>query len=264
VEQEFFGRNIVVTGAASGMGRAQALALSREGAKVWLTDIADGPGRALADEIDAGGGSARFVSLDVRDPQAWELLRDRVNDEDGRLHGLVNNAGVSHRFGIADTTIEDWHRVMDINLSSIFYGMKALFPLLRECDSASVVNISSCAGMIGYPAAAYCASKWGVRGLTKVAALEFAEWGTRVNSIHPGLIETPLLRSGSERFAEESVKYVPAGRLGQADEIADAVRYLLSDGSKYVNGTELVIDGGMTSGGLFHRISHELSDFARR
>ncbi|OZM76851.1 SDR family NAD(P)-dependent oxidoreductase [Pseudonocardia sp. MH-G8] len=252
--EEFAGRSVVVTGASSGMGRAEALALGRAGAKVWVTDVAATAGEALIEEIRATGAPARFVPVDVTDPQAWARLAACIEEEDGRLDGLVNNAGVSHRFGIVDTTVEDWRRVVDVNLSGVFYGMKLLAPLLQRTGSASVVNVSSTAGMAGYFAAAYSASKWGVRGLSKVGALEFAEAGVRVNSIHPGLVDTPLLRSGSEAFVDESLRSVPAGRVAQPGEIAEAVLFLLSDRARYITGTEIVIDGGLTSGGLYHRI----------
>jgi 3alpha(or 20beta)-hydroxysteroid dehydrogenase len=254
VTEDFAGRSVVVTGAASGMGRAEALALGRTGAKVWVTDIATDSGQGLVEEIESTGAAARFVPLDVADPQGWGGLAARIEEEDGRLDGLVNNAGVSHRFGIVDTTVEDWRRVLDVNLSAVFYGMKLLAPLLHRSGSASVVNVSSTAGMTGYFAAAYSASKWGVRGLAKVGALEFADAGVRVNSIHPGLVDTPLLRSGSTTFVDESLRSVPAGRMARAEEIADAVLFLLSDKARYITGTELVVDGGLTSGGLYHRI----------
>jgi 3alpha(or 20beta)-hydroxysteroid dehydrogenase len=248
------GRVVVVTGAASGMGRVEALALAHEGARVWVSDLAQAPSAELVEEIRDAGGSARSAHLDVTDPRSWGALRDRIRAEDGALHGLVNNAGVSHRFGIVATEDEDWRRVLDINLSGVFYGMKYLVPLMREAGAGSVVNVSSIAGMTGYFAAAYAASKWGVRGLSKTGALEFAEWGVRVNSLHPGLVDTPLLRSGSEEFVEESLRSVPAGRVAEPEEIADVAAFLLSDASRYVTGTELVVDGGLTSGGLYHRV----------
>jgi len=254
VGEEFAGRTVVVTGASSGMGRAEALALSGRGAKVWVTDVATPAGEALAEEIGSTGTPARFVPLDVTDPRAWERLAARIDEEDGRLDGLVNNAGVSHRFGIVDTSVEDWRRVVDVNLSGVFYGMKLMAPLLERAGAASVVNVSSTAGMAGYFAAAYSASKWGVRGLSKVGSLEFAESGIRVNSIHPGLVDTPLLRSGSDAFVDESLRSVPAGRVARPEEIAEAVVFLLSDRARYITGTEIVVDGGLTSGGLYHRI----------
>lgn len=255
------GSVVVVTGAAGGMGRAEALALGREGARVWVADLDEEGGRATAGEIGAAGGSAEFFRLDATDPDDWARLRDRVAAEDGgRLDGLVNNAGVSHRFGIVDTSVDDWHRVLETNLSSVFYGMRAMAPLLRGSGAASVVNVSSIAGMTGYFSASYGASKWGVRGLSKVGALEFARWGVRVNSLHPGLVDTPLLRSGTDDFVEESLGSVPAGRVAEPEEIAEVVLFLLSRASGYVTGAELVVDGGLTSGGLYHRITAGLDE----
>jgi len=254
------GRTVLVTGAAGGMGRAEALALGAEGARVWVADLEEARGRDLADRIRRDGGWARSARLDVADPGGWRELRDLIGEEGGRLDGLVNNAGVSHRFGIEDTTDEDWRRVVEVNLSGVFYGMKYMAPLLRESGAASVVNVSSIAGMTGYFAAGYGASKWGVRGLSKVGALEFAGAGVRVNSLHPGLVDTPLLRSGSDDFVDESLRSVPAGRVADPEEIADVVLFLLSDASRYVTGAEMVVDGGLTSGGLYHRITGALRE----
>ncbi|SNS92657.1 SDR family NAD(P)-dependent oxidoreductase [Rhodococcoides kyotonense] len=254
----FDGKSIVVTGAGSGMGRVESSMLARRGAKVWVTDIAVDPGLSVVDEIVSAGGHAEFFQLDVTEPASWNELASRIDSADGNLHGLVNNAGVSHRFGIEDTSIEDWRRVMDINLSSVFFGMKACAPLLKKDDGGSIVNVSSIAGMVGYFAAGYGASKWGVRGLSKVGALEFAEHGVRVNSIHPGLVDTPLLHSGSSEFVETSLRSVPAGRVADAEEIAESVAFLLSEASRYITGTEMVVDGGLTSGGIYHRITSEL------
>lgn len=259
-DREFDGRVAVVTGAGSGMGRVEALALAAKGATVWVADISAESGSAVAREIEAAGGSARFVGLDVTDPAAWAGFAEEIEQRDGRLDGLVNNAGVSHRFGILDTTDEDWRRVMDVNLSSVFYGMRALAPLMARAGGGSIVNISSISGLLGYFAAGYAASKWGVRGLSKTAALEFADRGIRVNSIHPGLVETPLLNSGSSAFVEESLRGVPAGRVADPKEIADTVLFLLSDSSTYITGTEIVVDGGLTSGGIYHRILSDLRE----
>lgn len=258
MSSEFAGKIIAVTGAASGMGRAEALALARASATVWVADISEEKGEDLVDEITATGGSARFFGLNVTEPGEWQRFQDAIGEVDGALHGLVNNAGVSHRAGIVETEVADWRRLIDINLSSVFYGMKFMAPLLTRAGGASVVNVSSIAGMLGYFAAGYAASKWGVRGLSKVGAIEFAAEGIRVNSIHPGLIETPLLLSGSAEFVDESLRAVPAGRLAQPEEIADVVSFLLSERSRYINGTEIVVDGGMTSGGIYHRLLTDL------
>ncbi|MFD6099930.1 SDR family NAD(P)-dependent oxidoreductase [Nocardiopsis flavescens] len=248
------GRVVLVTGAASGMGRAEALALGREGALTWVADIS-GPGaEEVAAQVRDAGGRARAVRLDVTDPQGWREAAELVGRTDGALHGLVNNAGVSHRFGISDTTDEDWRRVLDVNLSGVFYGMKYTAPLLGASGGGSVVNVSSIAGMTGYFSAGYAAAKWGVRGISKTGALEYADRGVRVNSLHPGLVETPLLLSGSDRFVQESLRSVPAGRVADPEEVAGVVLFLLSDAARYVTGTEVVVDGGLTAGGLYHRI----------
>ncbi|OZD01986.1 oxidoreductase [Rhodococcus sp. 06-235-1A] len=254
----FENKTIMVTGAGSGMGRVESEMLAARGAKVWVTDISKATGEAVVKNILDAGGRAKFYQLDVTAPDSWTALAKDIESSDGDLDGLVNNAGVSHRAGIEDTTVEDWHRVMNINLSSVFYGMKACAPLLKRGDGGSIVNVSSIAGMLGYFAAGYGASKWGVRGLSKVGALEFAEYGVRVNSIHPGLVDTPLLHSGSTTFVETSLQSVPAGRVADAEEIAESVAFLLSDSSRYITGTEIVIDGGLTSGGIYHRITNEL------
>ena len=254
MNNEFEGKGFVVTGAGSGMGRAEAISLAGKAAKVWVTDINSQAGAAVVDVITAAGGSAEFFELNVADANRWNELAAVINTQDGKLDGLVNNAGVNYRFGILDTSVEEWHRVMDINLSSIFYGMKAMAPLIAEATGGSIVNVSSVAGMIGYFGAAYGTSKWGVRGLSKVGALEFASQNIRVNSIHPGLIDTPLLRSGSTEYIDVSIKSIPLGRVARSAEVANAVEFLLSDKSQYITGAEIVIDGGLTSGGLYHGI----------
>ncbi|WP_433868768.1 SDR family NAD(P)-dependent oxidoreductase [Saccharopolyspora sp. CA-218241] len=248
----FDGRTVVVTGAGGGMGRAEALALAAEGASVLVTDIDLAAAESAAAE---GGDRCRAHHLDVTDPDGWQELATAL---DGPLHGLVNNAGISFRAGIAETSVADWHRVLEVNLSSVFYGMKFLYPALAP--GASVVNVSSIAGMLGYFSATYGTTKWAVRGLSKVGSLELADRGVRVNSVHPGLVDTPLLHSGDPRFVEESLRSVPAGRLATPEEVARAVAFLLSDDASYINGTELVVDGGLVSGGTYHRITGALAD----
>lgn len=214
--RRFEGRSVLVTGAAGGLGRADCLALAAEGAHIWAADIDVAAARTLIPELAEAGGSGQAVHLDVADMASWSALAAQVEPV-GPLHGLVNNAGVSLRAGIADTTAEQWRRVMDINLSSVFYGLKTLTPALTrgaEDGGAAVVNVSSIAGMVGYFSATYGTSKWGVRGLSKVGALELATHGIRVNSLHPGLTSTPLLHQAPDTtFVDESVRSVPAGRL---------------------------------------------------
>ncbi|MGY3204876.1 SDR family NAD(P)-dependent oxidoreductase [Streptomyces sp. TE5632] len=255
--RRFEGRSVVVTGAAGGLGRADCLALASEGAHVWAADLDVTAAEALVPELTAAGGSGRAVQLDVADADSWGMLAGEV-EAAGPLHGLVNNAGVSLRAGIADTTVEQWRRVMDVNLSSVFYGLKTLTPALArgaQDGGAAVVNISSIAGMVGYFSATYGTSKWGVRGLSKVGALELAALGIRVNSLHPGLTSTPLLHQAADTtFVDESLRSVPVGRLATPEEMARVVAFLLSDDATYITGEEMVVDGGLTSGGLYHRI----------
>lgn len=260
VQPDFDSRSVLVTGAAGGLGRAHCIALAALGARVWVADIDEDGAHRVADEITASGGSARAALLDVADPASWGGLAAEVEAE-GPLHGLVNNAGVSLRLGILDTSVEQWDRIMTINLTSVFYGMKFMAPALTAAQGASIVNISSIAGMVGYFSATYGTSKWGVRGLSKVGALEFADRKVRVNSLHPGLTGTPLLHQAPDTsFVDASLRAVPDDRLADPGEIASVVCFLLSDASSYVNGTELVADGGLTSGGLYHRILADLEE----
>jgi 3alpha(or 20beta)-hydroxysteroid dehydrogenase len=258
VSSEFKNKVFLVTGGGSGIGRAEALILTERGAKVWVTDISTDSGAETVELISAKSGLAKFQKLDVTSPANWQEVYELIEAEDGKLDGLVNNAGVSNRAGISDTSVEDWHRVIEINLSSIFYGMKAMAPLIAKAGGGSIVNISSIAGTVGYFSASYAASKWGVRGLSKVGATEFADANIRVNSILPGLVDTPMLRSGSPNFRSEIQKSVPANRLGEAEEMAEAAVFLLSEKSRYITGSEIVVDGGLSSNGLFYRIMSDL------
>lgn len=256
---DFADKTILITGAGSGMGRIEAQEAARRGAQVIVSDISEPDGLATVEHIESAGGHARFQRLDVTDFDAWQGLARNVEAKEGQLHGLVNNAGISHRFGILDTSAHDWQTVIDINLSSVFYGMKTMAPLMMQAERSSIVNISSIAGLTGYFAAGYAASKWGVRGISKTAALEFAPHGIRVNSVHPGLVDTPLLNSGTGEFVDRSLESVPAGRVAKPEEIATTVLFLLSEDSSYISGSEIVVDGGLTSSGLYHRILSDLN-----
>lgn len=245
---------VLITGAARGMGAGHVRALAARGVTVCVADVLDtGP---VVAEIEAAGGRATGHQLDVRDAGAWARVVEEVRDAHGRLSGLVNNAGVSKRVRFMDTSDEDWLRILDINLNGPFYGIKAVAPLIRDSGGGSIVNISSISGQIGYFAPAYSASKWGLRGLSKSAAGELAGWGIRVNSVHPGLVETPLL-AGADTFIAQAVASIPAGRMGKPAEVTDAVLFLLSDASTYMTGSELTIDGGLVSNGTYHRIITE-------
>lgn len=242
---------VLVTGAAAGMGAEHARALARRGCHVHLADIADCV--PAAQEITEAGGRATAHTLDVTDPAGWRTVVDAVRAADGRLDGLVNNAGISRRLRFMDTSEEVWDRVLRVNLHGPFHGIQAAAPLMRDSGGGSIVNISSVSGQIGYFSPSYSASKWGLTGLSKSAAGELAAWGIRVNSLHPGLIDTGLL-AGSDTFVASARRSIPAGRLGEPGEVTDAVLFLLSNRSGYMTGSEVTLDGGLVSNGLYHRI----------
>ena len=243
---------VVVTGAASGIGLASARACHGEGAIVVLTDIDADAGKFASRSMP----SSEFIALDSSNDSAWDSVLDSVLDRYGRIDALVNNAGIGIRKGIVETTNEDWHRMMSVNLSGVFFGMRAVIARMRDHGGGSVINMSSIAGKIGLPLSpAYCASKGGVTLLTKSAALECAEkgWRIRVNSIHPGFIDTPLVQAAVKHMPDPTwglqglIAKHPIGRLGQPQDIAQGVVFLASDESSFMTGAELVIDGGYTA-----------------
>ncbi|OHV06929.1 glucose 1-dehydrogenase [Mycobacterium talmoniae] len=234
----------VVTGGAGGIGGAAAKALAAEGAHVLITDIADEQGKATADEI---GG--RFVRHDVTDADAWAAVMTAAEEAFGPVNILVNSAGIQETGPIAEITLDDYQRVMAINATSVFLGIKAVVPAMRRSGGGSIVNISSAAGLVAVPTAlAYVASKFAVRGITKAAAMELGPDKIRVNSVHPGAIRTPMLASlDNIDVIEASLPMLPLGRAGEADEIANLILFLASDESSYSTGAEFLADGGWTS-----------------
>ncbi len=237
-----------VSGGARGMGAAEAKMFAREGARVVIGDVLDEDGRQTEAEINELGGECLFVHLDVSSEESWiSAIADTVN-RFGKLDILVNNAGVVSWQPLEDLSVAEWDRVMDINAKGVFLGTKAAIPEMRKAGGGSIVNISSISGFTGqsYVSAVYNASKGAVRIFTKSTAVQYASEGSRVNSVHPGPIDTPMTahRRGDPEAERQSIARVPLGRTGQPDDVAYGVLYLASDESSFVTGSELVIDGG--------------------
>ena len=243
------GKVALITGGARGQGEAEVRLFARESAKVVFGDILDEEGRKLEAEINEMGGDARYIHLDVTSEDDWEAaVREAVTGY-GRLDILVNNAGVSLRHQDMDIPTEDWDLLMDVNAKGVFLGTKYAIPAMKEAGGGSIVNISSIAGILGRPLAspAYAASKGAVRVFTKSAAGRVAVDKIRCNSIHPGPIDTEMIRLATNSPDPESrVGEIPLGRLGQPTDVAYGALYLASDESSFVTGTELIIDGGVT------------------
>lgn len=262
------GKVALVTGGASGIGGAIVELLAREGATVVATDIDELRGPDLAARIAKAGGKVIFLEQDVTSEERWAEIVEEIGRRFGRLDVLVSNAGIGIGVpSIVDMTLADWRRQTAINLDGVFLSVKHCLPLMRKTGGGSIIMMSSLAGLRGAAGlAGYCATKGGVRLFAKAVAMECAVAGDgiRVNSVHPGIIDTPIWgkiptgATGNQNNApidpEERAKIAtPLGRAGQADEIAAGVLYLSSDASRYVTGTELVIDGGMSAGTIARR-----------
>lgn len=242
-------RVAVVTGAASGQGAAEAAALAAEGAVVYATDL------RIPDERLEG---VRYRVLDVSDPAGWAALASEITAAEGRVDILVNNAGMPGRSRVADVDLELWNRVFAVNVTGALLGMQTLLPLMPS--GASIVNVASLAALTAHWPAAYTASKWALRGLSRVAANEFGPRGIRVNTIFPGYIQTPMVAGSGPEFIELSLAEIPLGRLGVVDDVAPLVVFLASDDSSFLTGTEIPVDGGQWS----HAGSKRFSDAALR
>jgi 3alpha(or 20beta)-hydroxysteroid dehydrogenase len=240
----------LITGGSRGMGAAEARLFVEHGAQVAIADVLDAEGEVLAKEL---GPSARYIHLDVTDEQSWAACVDDVVQSFGALDVLVNNAGIASLAPIVDTTTEEYLRVVGVNQLGVFLGIRTAIPAMTTAARASIVNISSIEGIAGSPATiAYSASKFAVRGMTKVAAIELAPLGIRVNSIHPGGVRTPMLDPiGGVNLAARVEPLIPMKRLATSDEIAFLALFLASDESSYCTGSEFVADGGITASVLF-------------
>ena len=241
------GKVALITGAARGMGAAEAILFAKEGAKVLLGDIQEEDGKRVEAAIRQAGGEALFLTMDVSKMSDWQRAVDAAVSNFGNVNVLVNNAGTIERDTLEDTTEETWDRIMNINAKGVFLGTKAVIPEMRKAGGGSIINISSISGMIsvGYPA--YNASKGAVRVFTKSAAVEYARENIRVNSIHPGAIWTSMSLYKSTRTREERSLTIPMGRVGEPEEVAYGALFLASDESSYMTGSEMVIDGGVVA-----------------
>src|SRR5580658_2170713 len=253
----------IVTGGASGIGAETARVFAMHGATVVLCDVQDEPGRGVANEIADVGGAAEYRSLDVCSEQQWLGLVAETERTYGKVNVLGNIAGISGRpagmtvqtgtisgVALAEQTLESWNRIMEVNATGVFLGTKSVIPAMQRAGGGSIINISSICGIVGsFANAAYHASKGAVRIFSKSAALQYAKDQIRVNSIHPGFVDTPMARPGllGNESGKARMDATPLGRFGKPIDIAMGCLYLASDESSWMTGSELVIDGGMTA-----------------
>lgn len=238
------GKVALISGGARGQGAAEGRLFRSEGAQVYLTDVLVDEGAAFAASI-----GATFVEHDVTETDAWELITKQIISDHGRLDVLINNAGIFEMKGMLDTDRALWDRMIAINQTGVFLGMQAVAPHMIEQGSGSIINISSIAGLRGTAVAhAYSATKWAVRGMTRGVAQELAPHGIRVNSIHPGIINTEMAREFDRTGSTERVVgSIPLGHMASADDVANMALFLASDESSYCTGSEFVVDGGFTA-----------------
>lgn len=240
------GKVAVITGAARGMGQSHARVFVREGARVVLTDLNDSAGQALAAEL---GDNAVFVRQDVTSAASWQEVVSAAVSRFGTIDILVNNAGILGPMAPTDELSDEGYRqVCSVNQDSVFFGMRAVLPVMVKAGRGSIVNISSIAGMAanyGFPSLAYVASKFAVRGMTKATAMEFGKHNIRVNSVHPGFIQTPMMVEATDEVGGEALAQIPLGRIADPVEVSNLVLFLASDESSYITGAEHLVDAGM-------------------
>jgi len=245
------GKVALVTGAAKGIGAGAAKELASRGTKVYITDILDEQGAQIVAEINATGGSAEYLHLDVSDKSAIEQTVSAIVKQEGKLDYAINNAGIGGKLSpLHDITTANWNRMMDVNLSGVFYCMQSEIKTMLTTGGGSIVNVSSLAGLNGVAyGASYSAAKHGVIGLTKSAAFEYGKLNIRINSMCPGFIETDIIKDIPEHVLEMNSKLrVPLKRIGQVSEIAKSIAFLLSDDASYITGMNMNVDGGFQAG----------------
>lgn len=234
----------IITGGARGMGAAHVRLFASEGAKVVFTDLNEEEGRILEKEI---GGNVKFIKQDVTDAASWEKVVEDTEKIFGQVNILVNNAGISINKPLLEITEDEYRKIVDINQVSVFLGTKAVAASMKKSGNGSIVNISSMNGLVG-GAIGYTDTKFAVRGMTKAAAIQLSPFGIRVNSVHPGVIETPMVTEGdSYEVIKKLSKQIPIRRMAKSEEVSNLVLYLASDESSYSTGSEFVIDGGLTA-----------------
>ena len=253
----FGGKVVLISGAARGQGAAEARRFAAEGAAVVLGDVLDDEGAAVAADIVAAGGRAAYHHLDVTQPADWVATVSEAETRFGGLHILINNAGITKRSLLADTSLEDWKHILDVNLNGAFLGMKTAAPAMKRAGGGAIVNIASISGQTGFHAIAYAASKWGLIGLTKSVALDLVDSNIRVNSVSPGIVETPMATGASAHF-DGMKRMTPAGRAGSIDEIVNVVLFLASAEASFMTGEDVTVDGGMMAGAHFRRVAQEV------
>ena len=245
------GKVALISGGARGQGATETTMFVREGAKVVFGDVLDDEGRKVEAEVRAASGEATYVHLNVTSEADWQAAVETAERRYGKVDVLVNNAGILIRKSIEETTAEDWDRIMAVNVKGVFLGTRAAIPAMRRAGGGSIINISSTAGLVGSPygSSAYTATKGAVRLFTKATAIQHAKDRIRCNSVHPGPIETDMLRDtlSDPVLREERLNRVPLHRIGRVEDVAYGVLYLASDESSFVTGSELVIDGGSTA-----------------
>ncbi|WP_027108197.1 glucose 1-dehydrogenase [Lacticigenium naphthae] len=238
------GKVAIITGAARGMGATHARRFIDEGAKVVLTDILEKEGNALAETL---GENAHFISHDVTKSEEWKNVIEETEKHFGPVSILVNNAGISMNKSLFDLSEDDYMNIVKINQLSVFLGIKYVVPSMEKAKIGSIINISSINGLVG-GAFGYTDTKFAVRGLTKAAALNLTQLGIRANSVHPGVIETPMISQGDSKAAiEEFAKFIPMRRIAKPEEVTNLVLFLASDESSYSTGSEFIVDGGITA-----------------
>ncbi len=236
------GKVAVITGGAGGMGRSHADFFLQEGAKVVIADLESEEARAFVDTL---GENATFIALDVTDENNWKQLVTQTEEVFGPIHVLINNAGINNNVSIEESTVEQYRQTIAVNQDGVFMGMKFVLPSMKKAGSGSIVNISSTSGLRGSAnMSAYGASKFALRGLTKGAAAEFAPYNIRVNTVHPGVIETPLIETIKDMLPVLR-ENIPLERFAQPKEVSNLVLFLASDESTYSTGAEFIADGGL-------------------